>query len=241
MIALIMAALGVPAGLALDALTTRFLAAWDMEDGAAEPEASAEAASLAGADHRTGPRMLTAGDVTRRVVIVSITAALFAFAGARFGLSWALPVVSAYILVLVVCAATDILAYRVPNAVTYPAILGSLAVGFVANALGHATLVEVLSGAALAGGVLLLPSLITGGAGMGMGDVKLAIFVGAALGFAHSAPALLLMALSGGAAAALLLILGARKRGEPIPYAPFISAGALVALLWQGPVFVDLV
>jgi prepilin signal peptidase PulO-like enzyme (type II secretory pathway) len=238
MMALVMAALGVPVGVALDALVIRFLAAWAQEDDAAIEQS--EAASTAGT---ANPVLLNeaARDWQRRVGLVVLTAGLFAIAGARFGLEWALPVVATYIAVLLVCATTDALAYRVPNAVTYPAIGGALAVGLLANAAGATTLLEVFGGAALAGGILLVPSLITGGAGMGMGDVKLAVFAGLALGLTHSTPALLLMALSGGAAAGFLLITGWRKRGEPIPYAPFISIGALVALLWQGPVFFELV
>jgi len=102
-------------------------------------------------------------------------------------------------------------------------------------------LLSVIAGGALAGGVLLVPALFTGGVGMGMGDVKLATFSGLALGFVHAVPAMLFMALGGGAAAVVLLATGLRKRGEPIPYAPFISAGAIAALLWQGAAFVDLI
>jgi leader peptidase (prepilin peptidase)/N-methyltransferase len=103
-----------------------------------------------------------------------------------------------------------------------------------------ADILEVIAGGALAGGVLFLPAIFTGGVGMGMGDVKLAAFVGLALGFAYTVPALLFMALGGGAVAVVLLVTGLRKRKEPIPYAPFISGGALAALLWQGTAFVAL-
>jgi prepilin signal peptidase PulO-like enzyme (type II secretory pathway) len=48
------------------------------------------------------------------------------------------------------------------------------------------------------------------------------------------------MAFAGGIAAVFLLLSGLRKRGEPIPYAPFISAGALAVLLWQGAAFASL-
>ena len=173
----------------------------------------------------------------RRLVVVAATAGLFALAAARYDDVSHLAVVTAYLCVLLVCAATDALAFRVPNVVTYPAIAGALALG---AALPGADIVEVIAGGALAGGVLLLPALFTGGLGMGMGDVKLAAFIGLALGFANVVPALLFMALAGGLVAALLLVSGLRKRGEPIPYAPFISAGALAALLWQGTAFIRL-
>jgi leader peptidase (prepilin peptidase)/N-methyltransferase len=103
-----------------------------------------------------------------------------------------------------------------------------------------ASLVSALAGAGLAGGALIVPALFTGGLGMGMGDVKLAAFAGLALGFVFVIPALLVMALSGGLVASLLMIFRLRRRGEPIPYAPFIAFGAAAALLLQGTVFVSL-
>ena len=51
---------------------------------------------------------------------------------------------------------------------------------------------------------------------------------------------MLIMALGGGAVAARVLITGIRDKGEPIPYAPFISVGGLVVLLWFGAAFAHL-
>ena len=120
---------------------------------------------------------------------------------------------------------------------SWVAVLVGLLIGAV---MPDANLSSVLAGGALAGGILLVRSLLTGGVGMGMGDVKLATFVGLALGFELAVRAMLLMAFAGGIAAVFLLLTGLRKRGEPIPYAPFISAGALAVLLWQGAAFVAL-
>ena len=86
----------------------------------------------------------------------------------------------------------------------------------------------------------MVPPLVTGGVGRGMVDVKLAFFVALAIGLTNAAPAMLIMALRGGAAAAFLLVTGLRGKGEPIPYAPFISAGGLAVLLWQGAAFAQL-
>jgi len=240
MLALVLGLIGLPAGLALDALVVRFAVPFeaeeDAEPGQEEPAAparrlaSAEAGSLVVHDR---PERAWA----RRLLIVAATAAFFAIAGARYDEPGHLALVTAYICVLLLCAATDLLSYRVPNAVTYPAIAGAFAVGAT---MPDTDLVEVIVGGAVAAGVLFLPALFTGGVGIGMGDVKLAAFVGLALAFPNVVPALLFMALSGGLAAALLLVTRLRKRGEPIPYAPFISAGALVALLWQGAAFVEL-
>jgi prepilin signal peptidase PulO-like enzyme (type II secretory pathway) len=242
--ALLLALAGLPVGFAVDRVVVHLAIPYlydgeEEEDGTPEPAAARAANRPAGAE--TGSLVIDAAepasDWLRRLIIVALTAGLFAGAGYRYSDPLHLAIVTAYICALMVSAATDLLVYRVPNAVTYPAIVGALAIAAV---MPHGSVVSALAGAGVAGGALFLPALFTGGMGMGMGDVKLAIFAGLALGFAFTVPALLIMAFSGGAIASLLMIFGIRKRGEPIPYAPFIAIGALAALLWQGTVFVKL-
>ena len=227
--AVVLALIGLPAGLVLAALASRL----------AEPPAVAPGRALLAEE--TGALVLHRASLTpawtRQLLIAGATVGLFAVAGLRYDDASHLAVVSAYICVLVLCAATDALSYRVPNVVTYPAIAGAL---LAAAVMPGAGLADALAGGALAGGVLLVPALLTGGVGMGMGDVKLAAFVGLALGLGNLAPALLLMALGGGATAAVLLLAGLRRRGDPIPYAPFVALGALATLLWRGTAFVSL-
>ena len=239
MIALLLALIGLPAGLALDRIVVHLAVPLDEEEEEpAQREAKPPEAKPAGAE--TGSLVLDL-DVParawgRRLLIVAATAGLFASAGVGYDEPAHLAIVTAYICALIVCSATDLLVYRVPNVITYPAMVGALA---VAAAMPDASLLSAVSGAGLAGGALFLPALFTGGVGMGMGDVKLAAFVGLALGFTLTVPAMLVMALTGGGAAALLLITGRRKRREPIPYAPFIAIGALTVLLTQGAAFVS--
>lgn len=232
---LLLALIGVPIGLALDALAARLAVPFDdedEEDGAPTPvrRLQAEAGALV-LDEAPGHSW------ARRALIVAATAGLFAVAGARYDEPGHLALITSYVCVLLVCTTTDLINYRVPNVVTYPAIAGALVVGAV---VPGAHLLDVALGGLMAAGVLFVPALFTGGVGIGMGDVKLALFVGFALGLNHVIPAVLVMALSGGGVAILLLITGLRKRGEPIPYAPFIALGALAALLWQGAAFVKL-
>jgi prepilin signal peptidase PulO-like enzyme (type II secretory pathway) len=233
---LFLALIGLPVGLVLETLIVVLGTELDEEDGT-EPEG----ASTAGRLHAESGSLVVAADGARpwlrRIAVVAATAGLFAVAGARYEHPGDLAIVTAYVSVLLLCAGTDLIAYRVPNVVTYPAIVAAIALGAT---LPDASIWEVLAGGALAGGVLLLPALLTGGLGMGMGDVKLAVFAGLALGFRLVPPALLVTALGGGAVAAFLLVSGLRKRGEPIPYAPFISAGALTVLLWRGAAFIEL-
>jgi prepilin signal peptidase PulO-like enzyme (type II secretory pathway) len=180
------------------------------------------------------PRALTTGSPYRRTAVVAATTGVFVAIGHQYGGDIShLAIVAAYAAVLIICIGTDLLAYRVPNVVTYPAILGAFAIGIVHP---DASSTAVVGGGLLAGGLLFVPALLTGGA-MGMGDVKLAFFAGLALGITLVIPALLVMAIAGGVVAGVLLISRLRGKGDPIPYAPFIAGGALVVMLLQGTAF----
>jgi leader peptidase (prepilin peptidase)/N-methyltransferase len=68
-----------------------------------------------------------------------------------------------------------------------------------------------------------------------MGDVKLALLLGFALGGAVL-PALVIGTLAGGAAAIVLLARnGAEARRRAIPFGPFLAFGAIAILLLSAP------
>jgi Flp pilus assembly protein protease CpaA len=230
MVWLWLALVGLPVGLVLDRLTVRLLAP-SAGDGDVQGSGAAAAVHAARSlDHKGSESPSHAW--ARRFLVVAVTKGLFAVAGLRFDRASHLAVVTAYISVLVLCAGTDMISFRVPNAVTYPAMVGAVLVGI---AMPGANVGQVFAGGVLAGGILLLPALLTGGVGMGLGDAKLATFAGLTLGLPNAVSALLVMALLGGASAALLLVTRTRRRDEA-----FISADALIALLWRGPAFVQL-
>ncbi len=240
---IIMAIIGFAAGFAIDAVAAK-LAREPYERGEFDDDANQapqDAAPPLDLGSEAGalamPLLLTSRSRYRTVVIVAATAALFALAGARYGSDIGyLAIVAVYLAMLIICTATDVLAYRVPNVVTYPAILAAIAVGCI---LPDANWRSVMAGGLIFGGILFVPSVLTGGA-MGMGDVKLAFFVGFALGLTLVVPAMLVMAISGGLAAAILLITRLRGKGDPIPYAPFIAGGAMLVILLQGTAFYSL-
>ena len=237
----IMTVFGVITGFVLDELIARLAREPyerpDTDDDERPPRHPAAGSALelhSEAGALAMPRLLTTGAPYRRVVVVLATTAVFALLGRQYqGEDWHLAVVAFYASVLIICTATDILAYRVPNAVTYPAIVGAFVIGMF---VPGANRLDVVAGGLIFGGLLFVPSIVTGGA-MGMGDVKLAFFVGFALGLTFVVPAMLIMAISGGLAAAILLVTRLRGKGDPIPYAPFIAGGALVALLIRGSAF----
>ncbi len=73
--------------------------------------------------------------------------------------------------------------------------------------------------------------------GMGWGDIKLAACIGAFLGPASTViaffAAFILGAVSGGA----MMAFGGKKRNTPIPFGPFMAAGAVLALFFGEPLW----
>jgi leader peptidase (prepilin peptidase)/N-methyltransferase len=165
---------------------------------------------------------------------------LFAVTGWRFGLTWALPGLLLFVWLLVVVAVIDLHTRRIPNRLTYP-LIPALLVLLTTAALLEGTpwvAVRVVVAGLVSFGLLLVMALINP-RGMGMGDVKLAAFIGLGLGYVgwwHVWLGLFLGFLGGGVIAALLLARGLRTRKDHIPFGPWLAAGAIVALLIGQPI-----
>jgi leader peptidase (prepilin peptidase)/N-methyltransferase len=154
-------------------------------------------------------------------------AALGAVALLRVGASPRGVMAAALLAVLVVLSAIDLRWRLLPNRIVLPAtaiaLLGQLAISPAGTPVA-------LAAALGAGALLLLPNLLNP-AGIGMGDVKLAALLGAALGTAVVS-ALLVGFLAMGAAAGALLVRHGRAAGQKtIPLGPFLAFGAAVAVL----------
>ncbi|MCL6561072.1 MAG: prepilin peptidase, partial [Firmicutes bacterium] len=92
------------------------------------------------------------------------------------------------------------------------------------------TFLSGLAGFLAGGGLLLLIALVSRG-GMGGGDIKLASVMGLLLGWKLLLVALFLAFLTGGLAGITMLLLEIVKRKDPVPFGPFLAAGAVAAAL----------
>ncbi|UCH84451.1 MAG: prepilin peptidase [Candidatus Latescibacterota bacterium] len=97
------------------------------------------------------------------------------------------------IVVVVLAMITDLRWRRIPNLLTVPAFFTAIVIRMLFQ--GWVGLALALSGAVLAPTLLLL---MHGGRGIGMGDLKLAVVVGAFLGPVMGAVAMLITAVAGG-------------------------------------------
>jgi len=167
--------------------------------------------------------------IPRRVLLVeAITGLLFVLLWYRYGLSPRLLLATLYTCFFIVIFFIDLEHHLVLNRVILPAIVVALlAVPFTPN---H-DVVELLVGGALGFGLLFLIAFIYP-AGMGMGDVKLATFIGLVVGFPAVFVALFISFVTGGLVGGSLLLTGLKGRKDPVPFAPFLVAGGMVAMLY---------
>lgn len=68
--------------------------------------------------------------------------------------------------------------------------------------------------------------------GLGGGDLKLGIFIGLSLGFPGALVAVMLSFISGSLISILLLATRVKRLGQTVPFGPFLSFGAVAALIW---------
>jgi leader peptidase (prepilin peptidase)/N-methyltransferase len=152
------------------------------------------------------------------------TALLVAGCFWKFGLTWDAAIASFFCAVLVVLSAIDIDRRIVPNKIVLPAA----GIVLVAQTIVHPSVEWFLSG--LGASMFLFLAALAYPRGMGMGDVKLALLLGFAVG--RTVP----IALFGGMVAALvpsaLLFArhGPKARKMAIPFAPFLALGGVFAL-----------
>ena len=160
-----------------------------------------------------------------RLVLVTAATGLFgAAAGLVFGVTLEAFIATVFCWVLVVVTRTDLEHRIIPNRVVVPATVVILGL----RTLDDPSVVWLL--AALAAGAVLFAVVLAYPKGMGMGDVKLAAFLGAGLG-AAVAVAFFIGFLSAFVPAAYLLVKhGRAARKQAIPLGPFLALGAVVAL-----------
>lgn len=188
-----------------------------------------------GGDARWGTE---AGRKVRAPVALVATAVLFALASVAHDDAMVAAVVAALLAVLLAAAWIDARHRIIPNRLTYPSFVGfSAAVALVS---ARSPEVDLLRGAlgvlAFAGPVLVVA--FASPRAMGMGDVKLAAVIGmvlTAIGWRYLGVAAALTALLGGVGAAAALALGWR-RTDPIPFGPYLAAGAALAALAAPPI-----
>jgi leader peptidase (prepilin peptidase)/N-methyltransferase len=155
-----------------------------------------------------------------------VTALLLAGCVLAFGLTVEAAIAVFFCAVLVAVSAIDLEHQIIPNRIVLPAAV----IVLVANSARDLSPEWAL--AALAGAGFLFAAALAYPAGMGMGDVKLALLMGAALGRTVSVALMAGMLAALVPSVVLLVRHGPKARKMGIPFGPFLAIGSVVALFW---------
>jgi len=157
-------------------------------------------------------------------LLTAATALLGAASGAVYGFTLEAAIAAFFCFVLVVVTRTDLEHRLIPNRIVVPGTIVVLVLRTVDEPSPAWAIAMLAAGAVLLVAALVYPP------GMGMGDVKLAAFLGAGLG-AAVAVALFVGFLAALVPALVLLVRhgrAARKKG--IPLGPFLALGGVLGL-----------
>lgn len=175
-------------------------------------------------------RHCTAPIPMRYPLVELVTALLITASVLRFGVTPEAVVASFFCAVLVAVSSIDVEYRIVPNRIVLPAA----AIVLAAQTVLHPS-PEWLLGSLGAAGFLLLAA-IAYPRGMGMGDVKLALLLGAMLGRSVAVGLMIGFLAALVPAVALAVRHGSKARKMAIPFAPFLAFGGIVALFAGGAI-----
>ena len=165
-------------------------------------------------------------DRPRTAVVAATAVVAVVVCFLRFGADVRGLLAAGFVAVLVVLAAIDLDEHRLPNRIVLPSAAIALVIQTVDSPQKAPEWILASLGAAAA----LLTLALAYPAGLGFGDVKLGLLLGAVLG-ASVVPALLIAFLSVFPVAVYLLARhGLSARRTAIPFGPFLAFGAVVVL-----------
>ncbi len=164
---------------------------------------------------------------------VAACAVLFAIFGWHFGAEPLLLIKSLWVLVLVHVIFFDLEHRLILDRVMVPSYVVAFILSLASGDPGWKWSLIAGGGAALAFGLLaLLGAVVFRGEVLGMGDVKLALFVGLIAG-AWTAQALLLGVILAGLTSIVLVVARLKTMRDTIAYGPYLCAGTLIVLLMR--------
>lgn len=154
-----------------------------------------------------------------------------AFAAAHWisGAHWPLTVSGiVFLSFLVILSAVDLERMLLPDKLTLPGIAAGLALAVAG--ISYVQWQSAVLGAAVGYALLWAVRVLSKG-GMGGGDAKLLALIGAFVGPVDVLKALFWASLIGSVVGGTMMLTGRHKRGQLLPFGPFLALGALVVLL----------
>ncbi len=161
-----------------------------------------------------------------------VTPVLLVVTYLHFGLTWGFATKSILILVLLAVFLIDLKHRIIPDVLTLPGIILGFLLSFLVKS---PTFLQSLLGIAVGGGMFylaaILGDLLFKKESMGGGDIKLAMMLGAFLGWQKIILVLILAAVLGSLVGGVAMLFpGEVKKTKAIPFGPFLAVGALLAI-----------
>jgi len=166
--------------------------------------------------------------------LVELTTAILFLSFFIFHFSFFIFIIACFLIIIFVY---DLKHYIIPDKIIYPAIGTAFFYQFLRLVLNEVVvlgfgILNPLSSAILASLFFLLIVLFSRGKWMGLGDVKLAFFMGLFLGFPNILIALFLAFFIGAIIGIGLIMSGKRTLKSEVPFGPFLITGTFIALFW---------
>jgi leader peptidase (prepilin peptidase)/N-methyltransferase len=155
----------------------------------------------------------------------------------KFDLSLSYLIYFGFVAALIVITVIDLYHQIIPDVISLPGI----GVGLLASlVIPQITFLNSLIGILLGGGSLFLVATVYQWLfkreGMGGGDVKLLAMIGAFLGWKAVILTILLSSLIGSITGMIMMVLKGKDFKYAIPFGPFLSFGAVIALFYQNEI-----
>ena len=156
----------------------------------------------------------------------------------KFGWNSSALVYALFLSLLLVVTMIDLDHLVIPDVISLPGlVIGFFTAAFILPLGGTGSLL----GIALGGGILWVLAVVSpylfGKEGMGGGDIKFLAMIGAFLGWQHVCMTLLLASCAGAMLGIGLMAFRYMERGQYLPFAPFLAAGALASLFFYQELF----
>jgi leader peptidase (prepilin peptidase)/N-methyltransferase len=170
----------------------------------------------------------------RYPLVEGFTGASFGLAAWRFGLDWRI-LLAWFVVAVVVCVALiDFDHMIIPSAITLPA--AAIGLGASIALQPQKWWLYLASAAGAAAFCFIVAVAWPGRAGMGGGDVTMALFVGSVLGFPGVLVGFFLAFFLGFLLALYVLFVKKKSRKTQIPFGPFLSIGTYVGFFAGGAI-----
>jgi len=147
-----------------------------------------------------------------------------------------------FVAILIVIAVYDWKHYLILDKVVFPSLIFGLVVAILLDiqlgnsftSLNSHTLGGVVSGLIIAG-FFLLQFLISKGAWIGFGDVKLGLLLGVILGWPYALLGLFVAYVMGALFGIILIALNKKQLSSRLPFGTFLAFSAIIIMIWGNP------